>query len=160
MTHPLDDLELQADLIRSLASGLKPRWVAKAHDIAPDTLFGWLDAGARSDAVEPFRAFCTRWNRHEAELMQGHVDNWRTGGPGAMQSKEFLERRWPTVWGKDAAADYECLQDTTSNAEQNLAIEEILVDPAAFGLLDLFEKHDRLTLKERAERAAPPGPSG
>lgn len=156
---PLTD-DLQETLLEALDSGLTPRYVALSSGVAPKTLFAWLDAGAKRDALQPYRDFTVLWVKREAELQKRHLHVWQAGGFGAKEAKEFLERRWPHIWGKDAKPDYEPLQPTASNAEELEQLEQILEDPAAFGLLELFAKHDRLTMKERASIAAPPPLSG
>ena len=142
---------LQDELLAALQSGLMPRYVALVCGVAPKTLYGWLDAGAKRDAVNPYRDFCVRWVRAEAELMRHYVEIWSRGGFGAREAREVLERRWPSVWGKAADPPYEPLQPTSSNAEEQDMLEAILADPASYGMLDLFIKHDRLTPAERAE---------
>jgi hypothetical protein len=154
--EPLDSPELQADLIASVAAGLPPQFVALRHRIAPETLVGWLEAGRRRDAREPYRGFYERWAVAEATLMEEHVIAWRTGGIGALQSKEYLERRWPRIWGKDAKGDYDPLAPVQSNAEEEADMDAILSDPAAYGLLEAFARHNRLTPEERRAFAAPP----
>lgn len=155
---PLTD-ELQESLLEALASGLTPRYVALSCAVGPKTLYAWLDSGAKIDALQPYRKFTLAWVRREAVLQQRHLAAWQAGGFGAKESKEFLERRWPHVWGKDAKLDYEPLQPTASNAEEMAQLEEILADPAAFDLLELFAKHDRLTMQEREQLAPPEKPT-
>jgi hypothetical protein len=156
---PLTD-GLQSKLLEALSSGLKPRYVALSCGVAPKTLYAWLDSGAKRDALQPYRAFTIAWVQEEARLQRRHLEIWQAGGFGAKESQQFLERRWPHIWGKDAQNDYEPLQPQASNAEELEHLELILEDPAAYGLLELFAKHDRLTTKERAQLAAPPALPG
>jgi hypothetical protein len=135
--------ELQADLLDALASGLKPKWVALYCGVAPKALGSILDLGSRRDASEPFKGFVRRWTRAEAELMREKVEEWRAG---SFTAHQFLQQRWPKVWGKDAEPDYEPLAATASNAEELAQFERIVEDPAAFGpeVVEIFRKHGRL----------------
>lgn len=152
--------KLQERLLEALSSGLKPRYVALSCGVAPKTLYAWLDSGAKRDALQPYRAFTIAWVQEEAKLQRHHLQIWQAGGFGAKESQQFLERRWPNIWGKDAPVDYEPLQPTASNEEELEQLELILEDPAAYGLLELFIRHDRLTAKEREQLAAPPALPG
>lgn len=129
--------ELQSQLIDALSTGLKPRWVAFYCGVAPKALMQILDLGARRDAVDPFRGFCVRWTRAEAQLMHDKVEEWRLGDYNAFT---FLRERWPKVWGKDAESDYEVL-GTVSTSEEIAQFEEILSSPESFGVAHLFDKH-------------------
>jgi hypothetical protein len=156
---PLTD-ELQQRLLEALSSGLTPRFVALLCGCAPKTLYAWLDAGAKRDAMQPYRAFATAWVRTEAALMQTLVERWHSGLMGSKEAQTFLERRWPTVWGKDSKVDYELFQQTASNAEDLAELELILADPASYGMLEVFARHDRLTPEERLALDPSPKPAG
>lgn len=151
--------ELQARLLEALASGLKPRYVALLCSVSPRVLYSWLDQGGRKDAMQPYLRFTVMWTRTESELMRKHVENWSLAQVGAGESRAFLAARWPKVWGKDADPDFEVLQASTSNAEEQSQMEEILADPAAFGLFELFAKYDRLTADERMSLSVAPQPT-
>lgn len=152
--HPLDSPELQGALVGTLKDGLTPRYVALANEVAPDTLREWLEAGARRDAYEPFAGFFRRWAKAEAELMAYHVQIWRMGSLGADESREFLERRWPRIWGKNPEADFDPLAPAGTNADELEQLEAILTDPAAYGMLETFARFDRLTTAERLTYSA------
>lgn len=156
---PLSE-ELQEGLLEALRSGLMPRYVALINGVAPKLLYAWLDDGAKRDALQPYRAFCVAWVKAESELMQQTLAVAKAGTYGAREAWLYLERRWPKVWGKEADVPFEPLQPVASNAEEQEQLEAILLDPASFGVLELFAKYDRLNAKEREALAPQIKPTG
>lgn len=139
--------EVQAGLVACVATGLKPSWIARRCGVHPKALGHILELGGRKDAVEPYRSFVRRWVDAEAALMEEKTMAWRDGSSTAWQ---FLQQRWPSVWGKDAAPDYEAISPAASNADELEQLDAIIRDPAAYGpdVYEMFRKHGRLKAGE------------
>lgn len=132
---------LQGQLLEALSSGLKPRWVALACNVAPASLRGWLEQGSKRDARQPYRSFVVKWTQTEAQLMRRYVEAFSLGDNGAYT---FLKERWPRWWGPKAEGDYEALGVTSTNADDLAQLKAIIDSPDEYGVLHLFAEAGRL----------------
>lgn len=133
--------ELQEALLGSARDGLKTKWVAIRHGVAPGGLRHILETGAKKGSGEPFRSFYIRWMRHRAECMEALHQRWTGGDHGAGM---VLKELFPGVYGKDAEPDWDPFDAAKASADDMEQLDAILDNPAEFGLLDMFAKHKRL----------------